>query len=116
MPRQHLSIRYSAALVLGVATRMLGNGGPWRFFLMAMALGGASLQAQTAISWGTTSNGNWTTGGNWSGGSAPTNDTTTNYAYFNNATGVTVTADSSRSVAGIEFGSSAGAYTISKTS
>src|SRR5205807_5114039 len=39
------------------------------------------------------------------------NSLTTNYASFNNATGVTITGVTT-SVAGLDFGSSAGAYTI----
>lgn len=74
------------------------------------------VQAQTAVSWSSGSSGNWSTGGNWTGSNAPASSLTTNYAYFNNATGVTVTADSNWSIAGIELGASAGAYTISKTS
>lgn len=78
-------------------------------------LAGISARAQTAISWSSLSNGNWTTNGNWSGGSAPANNLTSNYAFFNQSTGVTVTGDAARSVAGIEFGANAGAYTLSKT-
>ncbi|MBI2512381.1 MAG: autotransporter-associated beta strand repeat-containing protein [Opitutae bacterium] len=70
---------------------------------------------QTAISWSNASSGNWTTGGNWTGGTAPANSLTTNYAYFNRSGTITVTVDSSRSVAGIRFGTSAGAFTITKT-
>lgn len=85
--------------------------------LLAAAAGlSAGLRAQTAITWGATSDGNWTTNGNWSGGADPANSLTTDYAYFNDPTGVVVTFDSTRSVAGIEFGASSGAYTISKTS
>ncbi|WP_415908830.1 autotransporter-associated beta strand repeat-containing protein [Oleiharenicola sp. Vm1] len=83
-----------------------------------MTLTAVSGWAQTAVTWSTTADGNWTTGGNWSGGSAPSNSLTTNYAYFNNVGSggtTTVTVDSNRSVAGIRFGTSAGAFTITKT-
>ncbi len=76
---------------------------------------GCEANAQVAISWSATSNGTWGTGSNWTGGAAPANSLTTNYASFNNATGVTVTTSTTQSVAGINFGSSAGAYTLSNT-
>ena len=89
----------------------------WALITAAMFVGGAvSLHAQTPTAWSATVNGTWGTGANWTGGSAPANSLTTNYASFNLATGVTVTTSSTQSVAGIDFGSSAGAYTLSLTS
>ncbi|MBA3849604.1 MAG: hypothetical protein C0502_06365 [Opitutus sp.] len=83
---------------------------------LGLFFGAATTQfGQTAVTWGSVSSGNWTTNSNWVGGTAPANSLTTNYAQFSNATGVTVTIDSSRSVAGLRFASGAGAYTISKT-
>src|SRR4051812_16493107 len=90
----------------------------WRIMvglLLVQGLAGTG-SAQTAIFWSSTVDGNWTSHGNWTGNAPPANNTTANYASFNQATGVTVTIDANRSVAGIEFGASAGAYTISKTS
>src|SRR4051812_49232232 len=87
------------------------------FCLLGMVLGGGALHAQTAISWAATSDGTWTNGANWTGLNPPASDLISNYASFNNATGVTVTVDGNNGkVAGIEFGSSSGAYILSKTS
>jgi fibronectin-binding autotransporter adhesin len=103
-----------SSLFSGWDVRGLSGRLSW-IVLLAMALVSTAVQAQTAISWGVTSDGSWTTNSNWTGSNAPTNNTTTNYANFDNATGVTVTVDGNRSVAGIEFGSNSGAYILSKT-
>jgi autotransporter-associated beta strand protein len=84
--------------------------------LMTLAFAfGSQAKAQTAISWSSTSASSWSTTGSWTGGVLPANDLTTNYASFNNATGVSVTIGN-QNVAGIDFGSSAGAYTLTRSS
>lgn len=100
-------------------TSPLASGRRWPFRAALMGLAGcgmlsAYVNAQTAVTWIATSAGAWGTGSNWSGGSVPANSLTADYALFN-TTGVTVTTASTQKVAGIEFGSSAGAYTLSNT-
>jgi hypothetical protein len=69
--------------------------------------------AQIAINWNGGGDGTaYTDAGNWIGG-VPANDTTTNTASFGTATFTSPALASNRSVAGIVFASSAGAFTIS---
>jgi fibronectin-binding autotransporter adhesin len=106
----------SLPIFRGIAPARRGRLGRYFWLGVVVWFGGMRLAAQTAISWGTTSAGSWTTGANWTGGNPPADDLTTNFANFDNATGVTVTDNSTFSIAGIEFGASAGAYTLSATS
>ena len=72
-------------------------------------------RAQTAVTWNSTTSALWSTTGSWTGNALPANSLTTNYAQFFKGNTVTVTTDVSQSVAGLDFTSAAGNYTLSQT-
>jgi autotransporter-associated beta strand protein len=71
-------------------------------------------EAQTARTWNVTS-GIWQTNSNWLGGSAPSNNTTTNSALFAGAANESSSLNAAASIAGLTF-SGAGTKTISSDS
>ena len=78
-------------------------------FAIACGIASSGLtQTVTPISWGNT-DGNWSDTSKWTGGAVPGGNS---YASFNDATGRTVTINTSPNISGIDFGSSAGSYTI----
>lgn len=85
--------------------------------LLAAALAPAILSAQTAKTWTATTGtfADFATGGNWSGGTAPTSNTTTNFAQFTNASYANNQAAlaASRSIAGVDWSSAAGGGALS---
>jgi fibronectin-binding autotransporter adhesin len=82
-------------------------------FCILVFAGIITVNAQTAIQWTGTSNTTFSADSNWSGGVAPANDLTTNTALFNG----TVTANqpsitASRSIAGLDFQTATGGWTL----
>jgi len=84
------------------------------FALLLLSLG-ARISAQTVISWADTGT-DFATGSDWIGGVAPANSLTANIANFGTASPTAQpNLAASQSVAGVEFGSEAGAFTFSGT-
>lgn len=120
--RRTLAATFVAAIGAQIGRRVTSiSANLIRRALLAAGVGiafSATGLAQTAVSWNSNSAGNWNAS-SWTGNgtttSAPANNLTSHYAYFNRATGVTITTQTTTNVAGIEFGASAGAYTLSNT-
>lgn len=87
--------------------------------LLAAVLAPAIVFGQTAKTW-TSATGefaDFATGANWSGGTAPTSNTTTNYALFTSASYANNQAAlaASRSIAGVEWSAASGGGALSYT-
>ena len=73
----------------------------------------ASVSAQTALTWSSTSNTTFSTAANWPGGTAPANSLTTNSATFDGNGTVNPVLTTSQSLQGLSF--TGGGYTFSGT-